>query len=53
VRAERFVVCHNPEQAERDAAVRGRLIAHLAEPNRGASGKAQLVAPSALAAGLT
>ena len=31
VRAERFVVCHNPEQADRDAFVRGRLVAHLAE----------------------
>jgi hypothetical protein len=29
VRAERFVVCHNPETAIRDAAVRDRLIAHL------------------------
>jgi len=29
VRAERFVICHNPEQAERDRLVRGRLIAHL------------------------
>jgi hypothetical protein len=28
-RAQRFVVCHNPEQADRDAAVRGRLVAHL------------------------
>jgi Transposase DDE domain len=28
-RAERFAVCHNPEQAERDRAVRERLIAHL------------------------
>ena len=28
-RAVRFVVCHNPEQAERDAAVRTNLIAHL------------------------
>jgi hypothetical protein len=28
-RAQRFVVCHNPEQAERDAAVRNRLVAHL------------------------
>jgi Transposase DDE domain len=28
-RAQRFVVCHNPEQAERDASVRGRLVAHL------------------------
>lgn len=31
VRAERFVICHNPEQAQRDATVRARLIAHLAE----------------------
>jgi hypothetical protein len=31
VRAERFVVCHNPEQADRDAFVRDRLIAHLSE----------------------
>jgi hypothetical protein len=29
VRAERFVVCHNPEQAARDAAVREHLVAHL------------------------
>ncbi len=28
-RAERFVVCHNPDAAERDAAVRERLIEHL------------------------
>ena len=28
-RAQRFVVCHNPEQAERDAAVRGQLVGHL------------------------
>ena len=28
-RAERFAVCHNPEQAERDRLVRERLIAHL------------------------
>jgi len=28
-RAQRFVVCHNPEQADRDTAVRGRLVAHL------------------------
>ena len=28
-RAQRFVVCHNPEQADRDAAVRQRLLAHL------------------------
>jgi IS4 transposase len=31
VRAERFAVCHNPEQAERDAAVRKRLVTHLEE----------------------
>lgn len=30
-RAQRFVVCHNPEQAMRDAAVRDRLVAHLEE----------------------
>src|SRR5512143_1256454 len=28
-RAVRFVVCHNPEQADRDAARRANLIAHL------------------------
>ena len=28
-RTQRFVVCHNPEQAERDAAVRQQLLAHL------------------------
>jgi hypothetical protein len=28
---ERFVICHNPEGAERDAAVRARLVAHLEE----------------------
>ena len=28
-RAARFVVCHNPEQADRDAAVRARLVTHL------------------------
>jgi hypothetical protein len=31
VRAQRFVVCHNREQGERDAAVRENLIAHLTE----------------------
>jgi hypothetical protein len=30
-RTQRFVVCHNPEQAERDAQVRANLIAHLGE----------------------
>jgi hypothetical protein len=29
VRAERFVVCHNPEQAQRDQLVRDRLVTHL------------------------
>jgi Transposase DDE domain len=29
--AERFVVCYNPEQADRDAAVRTRLLAQLAD----------------------
>jgi hypothetical protein len=28
---ERFVICHNPEGAERDAAVRARMIARLKE----------------------
>ena len=28
---ERFVICHNPEAAERDAAVRARMIAQLKE----------------------
>jgi Transposase DDE domain len=31
VRAERFVVCHNPEQADRDQRVRDRLVTHLTE----------------------
>ncbi len=30
-RAQRFVVCHNPDAAARDADVRARLIAHLTE----------------------
>jgi len=29
IRAERFVICHNPEAAERDAAVRERLVRYL------------------------
>jgi hypothetical protein len=28
-RAQRFVVCHNPEQAKRDAQVRANLVEHL------------------------
>jgi IS4 transposase len=35
-RAERFAVCHNPEQAGRDRAVRERLIAHLEDLIAGA-----------------
>ena len=30
-RAQRFVVCHNPEAAQRDAAVREHLVQHLRE----------------------
>lgn len=30
-RAQRFVVCHNPDQADRDAQVRENLVAHLRE----------------------
>jgi hypothetical protein len=29
MRAQRFVICHNPEQATRDAAVRKNLVEHL------------------------
>ena len=32
---ERFVICFNPGAAERDAAVRARMIAHLEEATRG------------------
>jgi DDE family transposase len=38
VRAQRFVVCHNPEQAHRDAAVRDRLMAHLRSLIAGSDG---------------
>ena len=38
-RAQRFVVCHNPEQADRDAAVRDRLVAHLESPIVGSDGR--------------
>jgi hypothetical protein len=35
-RAERFVVCRNPEQALRDQLVRGRLVAHqVCQPSLG------------------
>jgi hypothetical protein len=37
-RAQRFVVCHNPEQADRDALVRDRLVAHLGELMAGSDG---------------
>ncbi len=37
-RAQRFVVCHNPEQADRDAAVRDRLVAHLQSLIAGSDG---------------
>jgi len=37
-RAQRFVVCHNPEQADRDQAVRGRLVAHLEQLMTGSDG---------------
>ena len=30
-RAQRFVVCHNPDQAERDQQVRANLVAHLTQ----------------------
>jgi transposase len=29
--SDRFIICHNPDQAERDAAIRGRLLAQLEE----------------------
>jgi len=37
-RAQRFVVCLNPEQADRDEAVRGRLVAHLEQLMAGSDG---------------
>ncbi len=30
-RAQRFVICHNPEQGERDQQVRANLVTHLAQ----------------------
>ena len=38
VRAQRFVACHNPEQADRDQQVRANLIAHLRELIEGSDG---------------
>src|SRR5699024_7727189 len=35
MRAQRFVVCHNPDQADRDAQVRANLIEHLASQIEG------------------
>jgi len=37
-RTQRFVVCHNPEQADRDAAVRDQLVAHLEQLMAGSDG---------------
>ena len=37
-RAERFVVCHNPDAAARDAAVRERLLEHLCGLIEGSDG---------------
>jgi len=37
-RTNRFVVCHNPEQAERDATVRGQLVSHLEQLIAGSDG---------------
>ena len=37
-RAQRFVVCHNPEQADRDAAVRTQLVVHLESLIAGSDG---------------
>jgi hypothetical protein len=37
-RAQRFAVCHNPEQADRDAAVRDRLVTHLQQLMAGSDG---------------
>ena len=38
---ERFVICHNPEGAERDAAIRARMIAQLKELIDGTDALAQ------------
>jgi hypothetical protein len=37
-RAQRFVVCHNPAQADRDAAVRANLVTHLQQLIDGSDG---------------
>jgi hypothetical protein len=33
---DRFIICHNPDQAQRDAAIRARLVAQLEEAIAGA-----------------
>jgi Transposase DDE domain len=35
---DRFIICHNPEQAERDAAIRARLVSQLEEIIAGTDG---------------
>jgi transposase len=37
-RTQRFVICHNPEQAERDQQVRANLVAHLEQLIDGSDG---------------
>jgi transposase len=37
-RTQRFVICHNPEQGERDRQVRTNLVAHLAQLIDGSDG---------------
>src|SRR6476660_7923270 len=37
-RTQRFVICHNPEQGERDQQVRTNLVAHLAQLITGSDG---------------
>ena len=37
-RTQRFVICHNPEQAERDQRVRANLVAHLEQLIDGSDG---------------
>lgn len=54
---DRFVVCHNPEQAARDAAVRDRLVEHLSETIAGsdtlsATARAELAGQIATKPGL-
>jgi transposase len=36
---ERFILCHNPEAAEREAAIRARLVAQLEEPIAGSDAR--------------